>query len=42
MISRQRSTHSLQIAIDRVGPHTICATMLWGLPQNEHFTSAVG
>jgi hypothetical protein len=30
----------LQIAIERVGPHTIRWTAPCGLPQNEHFTSA--
>lgn len=39
MISRQRSTHSLQIAIAGVGPHTIWSTSVRGFPQNEQVTS---
>ena len=36
IISAQRSTHSLQMATDGVGPHTMGSTSAYPLPQNEH------
>jgi len=41
MISAHRWTHSLQIAIDGVGPATIDATSLRGFPQNEQRIDSV-